>query len=128
MAGIRVRLTLDPDGAVWLESPFNQDFVDGLKRAIDYSGRQWDPGCKKWLVSALYADVLDAFLRTVGAQVQDDRAPTDRTGGALVAPPPLPTDLREAFDALFVAYNAPLCVAIGVPALWKRLNRHHTRL
>jgi hypothetical protein len=30
-----------------------------------------------------------------------------------VAAPPMPEDLREAFDALYLAYSAPLCVAEG---------------
>lgn len=108
---IRVRLTLEPDGAVCLESPYDRTFVDGLKLAIDYGGRQWDPQRKKWLVSALYVDVLEDFLQRVGAQVQDDRGAPPAGSGAVVPPPPMPTDLREAFNALFLAYAAPLCVA-----------------
>jgi hypothetical protein len=104
---IRVRLTLEDDGAVCLESPFDRSFVDGLKAAIDYGGRQWHPERKRWIVSALYVDALLGYLTQVGAQVQDDRP----QGGPAVAVPPMPPELRQAFDTLFLAYNAPLLVA-----------------
>lgn len=104
---IRVRLTLDPDGSVCLESPYDAGFVAGLKAAIDYGGRQWAPDRKRWLISALYSEELLQFLQYVGAQVQDDR----HEAGALAPLPPMPPELRDAYDVLFLAYTAPLCVA-----------------
>jgi hypothetical protein len=106
---MRVRLTSEPDGAVCLESPYDPTFVEAFKRAVDYGGRQWVPERKRWVVSALYIDALVQFLQHWGAQVQDDRTPVM----TLTAAPPMPDDLREAFDALFLAYTAPLCVAEG---------------
>jgi hypothetical protein len=67
---IRVRLTLEPDGATCLESPYDPVLVDGLKRAVDYGGRQWDAGRKRWIISALYTDDLVRFLTAFGAQIQ----------------------------------------------------------
>jgi hypothetical protein len=116
---IRVRLTLEPDGATCLESPYDPVLVDGLKRAVEYSGRQWDASRKRWIISALYADDLVRFLTDFGAQIQDDRAPAPT---AVMAPPPMPPDLKEAFDALFLAYTAPLCVA---EASHKALVKYH---
>lgn len=108
---LRVRLTTEPDGAVALESPYDRAFVDELKTALDWSGRQWDASRKRWIVSALYVTDLLAFLQGQGVQVQDDRASASGEDGREV--PPMPDDLREAFDVLFLAYTAPLCVAEG---------------
>ena len=104
---IRVRLTSEPDGSTCLESPYDRTFVDGLKFAVDYGGRQWDASRKRWIISALYTDILLNFLRSYQAHVQDDR----EGQGPVVAVPPMPDDLRQAFDALYLAYAAPLCVA-----------------
>ena len=89
---MRVRLTLEEDGAVCLESPYDPGFVEGLKRAIDYGGRQWNPGRKRWIVSALYTEELLRFLTHVGAQIQDDRP--RRRGDRH------PTDAARAADGL----------------------------
>ena len=113
---IRVRLTLEADGATCLESPYDRSFVDGLKAAIDYGGRSWDPSRKKWLISALYAEELCEFLQQVGAQVQDDRWPV----GVLMPPPAMPEDLRQAFETLHLAYTAPLGVAEAVYRFWAK--------
>jgi hypothetical protein len=93
-----------------MESPYDRDFVEGLKLHIDYGGRSWDPARKRWIVSALYTDVLLGYLTQVGAQVQDDRAPQAQ---ALAAVPAMPAELKTAFDELYLAYTAPLCVAEG---------------
>jgi hypothetical protein len=108
---MRVRLTSEPNGAICLESPYDRTFVEGLKRALDYGGRAWDPGRKRWIVSALYAEALLQYLHAVGASIQDDRE--GEGSHAVAALPPMPADLKEAFDALFLAYTAPLCVAEG---------------
>ena len=104
---IRVRLTTEPDGSTCLESPYDRTFVENFKRAVDSGGRQWDASRKRWIISVLYTDVLLAFLRSCQAQVHDDR----EGHGPVMAVPPMPEDLRLAFDALYLAYAAPLCVA-----------------
>jgi|SRR4029077_336907 hypothetical protein len=104
-----VRLTSEPDGGICLESRYDRTFVEGLKQALDYGGRAWDPERKRWIVSALYAEALLQYLHTVGASIQDDR----ESSTAVTPRPPMPADLKEAFDALYLAYTAPLCVAEG---------------
>lgn len=106
---MRVRLTAEPDGSICVESPYDRTFVDGLKEAIAYGGRQWDGQRKRWLVSALYEPELLAYFQRAGVELRDDRA--GAAPGAVTHVPPMPADLKEAFDALFLAYTAPLCVA-----------------
>lgn len=114
---MRVRLTTDHDGGICLESPFDRTFVDGLKQAIDYGGRSWDPQRKRWLISALYVTELLHYLHQVGVEVQDDR----EGGQAVTHVPPMPEDLKEAFDALHLQYTAPLGAA---EACYKFFARH----
>jgi len=104
---MRCRLTTEPDGSICLDSGYDQVFVQQLKLAIPFGGRQWVPDRKRWILSALYAPELLTFLASWGAQVQDDRD-LHRTGALL---PPMPEELQVAFDDLFLAYTAPLCVA-----------------
>jgi hypothetical protein len=104
---MRVRLTLDPDGRIALESPYDAQFVEDLKSVIMRGAREWVPERRRWLISALYTEELLRLLGQVGADVRDDRPPA----AAVVAPPPMPPRLRHAFDTLFLAYNAPLYVA-----------------
>ena len=113
---MRVRLTTVPDDGVYFESPYDQRFVEHFKQAISYSGRQWEPERKRWLVTALYVVDLLGFLAQQGVQIQDDRTPTT----SMTAVPPMPDDLREAFDALTVAYVAPLCVAEAAFRAWSK--------
>jgi hypothetical protein len=114
---MRVRLTsadpADPQGAggVWLESPYDAVFVQELKAAIPYHGRQWDSAHKRWGITSLYLDTLMAFLTHWGVEIRDDRSAQDQLAQALI--PPMPADLKDAFDSLFLAYTAPLCVAEG---------------
>jgi hypothetical protein len=109
---MRVRLTSEPDGAVALEASYRdwEPVREDFKREIPYDGRRWDADRKRWVIAALYVSDLMQFLSQRGAQVQDDRAPTT----AAVAVPPMPEDLREAFDVLYLAYSAPLCAAEAV--------------
>jgi hypothetical protein len=106
---MRVRLTSDPDGAIVLEATYREwDPVrEHFKREIPYEGRRWDEVRKRWIISVLYTADLLQFLTQHGAQIQDDRTPVT----SVAAVPPMPEDLREAFDALYLAYTAPLCVA-----------------
>lgn len=111
-----VGLTLEPDRRLCLESPFDRAFVDGLKQAIPWDGREWLPDRRRWLILPLYEDLLLAFLRQWGCQVKDDRprpvpVVPPAESGALVPVPEMPVKLRAAFDALRLQYHAPLCVA-----------------
>jgi hypothetical protein len=117
---MRVRLTLEPDDRICLESPYDAAFVESLKRALDYGGRQWEPTRRRWLISALYAEELLAFLRQYGCQIHDDRTPAH--SGMPTPLPPMPEDLRLAFDVLHLAYTAPLCVA---DASYRALSKYY---
>ena len=109
---MRVRLTTEALGDTALESPYDADFVDGLKQAIPYGGRKWDSQRKRWLISVLYEDTLLEFLAQQGCEIRDDRDNPGTTPPTTLAPvTPMPADLKEAFDTLFLAYTAPLCVA-----------------
>jgi hypothetical protein len=115
---MRVRLTTDADGSTCLESPYDAAFVECFKQALDYGGRSWDGVRKRWIVSVLYTDVLLGFLQNYGAQIIDDR---DGGTASLTALPPMPADLKEAFDHLYLAYTAPLCVAV---AAYRALSKY----
>lgn len=116
---MRVRVTTEPDGDLCMESAYAADFVADFKAAIPSHGRQWHPDRKRWRISALYTVELLAFLAS--HQVQDDRTPT---GVPENSPrPPMPEDLRAAFDTLHCAYTAPLGAA---EAVYKFLVRHST--
>ena len=113
---LRCRLTEDPDGRIVLESPYG-DFapvLDAFKAQLPWDGRAWDSQRKRWLISALYATELLAFLQRHNATVQDDRdslAGDARQGpveGILIPVPPMPPDLQDAFTVLRVMPNAPL--------------------
>ena len=107
---IPVRLTSEPDAAIAVESPYDAAFLDGLKQAIPWEGRQWVRDRKRWIVSALYASHLLTFLDQVGAHIRDDRADAQ----ALVPLPPMPEELKTAFDVLHLQYTAPLGAADAV--------------
>ena len=113
---MRVRLTTEPDGNVCLESPYDRAFVDGLKAAIEYDGRSWVPERKRWVIRALYIDTLLAYLQQSTTSIQDDRE-----HGNLLPVPPVPEDLRAAFDTLYLTYTAPLGIA---EVAYKFLARH----
>ena len=114
---MRVRLTTDPDGSLCMESPYDASFVERLKLTIPYDGRTWDPSRKRWLISMLYEADLLHLLQQAGADIKDDRV----HAGPVTAVPPMPADLKAAFDALFVAYTAPLCVAV---AAYRALSKY----
>lgn len=118
---MRVRLTLEADDAICMESPYEARFVTEFKAALPWDGRTWQADRKRWIVSALYAVELLDFLQHYGAQIQDDRTPVPTTGAAVILPP-MPNDLREAFDILHLQYTAPLCVAEGS---FKALVKYH---
>ena len=118
---MRIRLTTDPDARVCLESPYDRDFVEGLKAAIPWEGREWQPARKRWLVSPLYAQFLLEWCQSKCIEVMDDRGGAAKPETALrLEAPTMPDDLRAAFATLFVAHTAPLLVA---EASWKALSR-----
>ena len=117
---MRVRLTREPDGAICLESPYDRTLVDGLKQAIPWDGRKWEASRKRWIISPLYDDELHQFCQQHGITILDERCQTPPHAPALLAPPGMPEELRQAFDTLYCAYGAPLLVA---EAAWKALSR-----
>jgi hypothetical protein len=115
---IRCRLTTEPDGATLMESPYHQTFVEQFKGWIPWEGRKWDSARKRWIITALYTPDLLALLTHVQAQVQDDRMRDD--GGTMLHVPPMPADLKAAFEALHLAYTAPLEMAEVVWRWWAK--------
>ncbi len=47
---------------MFLESPYNKDFVDDMKRAVPQDSRKWDGVRKQWWVSDLYLDEVDNLI------------------------------------------------------------------
>lgn len=107
---MRVRLTTEPDGRTCLESPYDRAFVDDLKQIILWDGRSWEPGRKRWLLSALYVEDLLDYCQRKQVQVLDEREGMQGES-CQASPPPMPDDLRQAFDVLYLAYTAPIVVA-----------------
>lgn len=117
---MRARITTEPDGGLCLETSYQAAFVQALKTAIPWDRRTWDAARKRWSVSVLYADDLLRLLTDFHATVFDERCPHHEE--ALTVVPPMPPELRDAFDALFLAYTAPLCVAV---AAYRALSQIH---
>ena len=115
--GFPVRLTLEPDDRICVESGFQEAFVAHLKHAIPWTGREWVGARKRWLISPLYETELLAFLLCGQARVQDDR---QRHAPAPLVPTDYPPDFVAACATLYVALEAPHVVA---EASWKALSR-----
>ena len=45
-----------------LESPYNPDFIEALKRDVPADERKWDSVRKQWWISDAYLDEVDALL------------------------------------------------------------------
>lgn len=114
---VRVRLTTENPDQVCLQSPYSAELVDRIKSAIPYSGRAWDSSRKVWLVSMLFVPDLMQLLADLRAQVMDDRI---QVLPQVLELPPMPDDLREAFDTLHLAYTAPLGAAEAVYRFWAK--------
>src|SRR5215470_18225855 len=113
---LTVQLTTEPNGAICLASPYDRDFVEGLKLAIPYKSRAWDASRKRWTITPECEPELFDFCEQMQVKVLDHRnggqavRPAD-SQAPTVAIPPMPDDLRQAFDGLHLQYTAPLCVA-----------------
>lgn len=118
---MRIRLTTEPDGRICVESPYDPGFVAAFKAAIPWDGREWVASRKRWLLSPIYFLELEALCTQYGAQILDERTGTMQH--VLAGPDPyalMPADLRTAFTCLYLAPNAPICVA---EASYRALSR-----
>lgn len=106
---LRVRLTTEPDGSICVESLYDARFVELLKQDIPRGSRAWDGDRKRWIVSTLYVEELLSICQHCTATILDERAKDARD--TVIPCPPMPEDLREAFDTLTLAYGAPLELA-----------------
>lgn len=118
MTALRVRLSTEPEDRIALQSPYDRAFVDGLKAAIPYAARAWDSERKVWIVWPLYQQDLLDYLRSVSAQVQDDRTTAPTLTPTQI--PAMPEDLAQAFATLHLAPTAPLGAAEAVFKFWSR--------
>jgi len=116
---MRIRLTDAKDGYAHMESPYDAAFVAQFKAAIPWAGRTWDTSSKRWLLTPLAIEALQDFCEQEGITIVDARAATELT--ARENPYALmPEDLKAGFATLYLAPNAPLCVA---EASYKALAR-----
>jgi hypothetical protein len=116
MTALRVRLSTEPEDRIALQSPYDRAFVDGLKAAIPYAARAWDAARKVWIIWPLYEQDLLDYLRSVSAQVQDNR----ESAHAPSQVPAMPADLAQAFATLHLAPTAPLGAADAVFKFWAK--------
>ena len=107
---MQIRLTTADDGRVCMHSPYDPDFLAWFKAEIHYRDRSWDSEKRVWI---LENHVVSSFLVDCVAQkitVRDERTGADApvTQNPYAA---MPEDLRAAFACLYLAPNAPVCVA-----------------
>lgn len=122
---LTVHLSTEPNGNVCMAFAYNKEFIDKLKLWIPWQGRTWDASRKRWIVGANYGEDLQAFLEAQGCRILDNRmngTTPPATAPAVAPAPPMPDNLRQAFDGLYLAYTAPLCVA---EASYKALARYY---
>lgn len=112
-----VRVWWDPAiQAYRLASPYNKDFVEGLKKQIPYSDRSFDPDTKIWTFVERQLAPVQAFFKLLGVQAtiitraQAEQAsqstPAGPQRGAAIAEIAL-TFMRTAGpDAMLKAYRA----------------------
>ena len=109
---LTIHLSMDVDGRIALRSPYNARFVEQLKAAIAWDCREWDGQRKCWLLSPLALDPLLVLCAREQIGVKDDRSqPGGESAEALSPYALMPEDLRASFVTLYLAPNAPLCVA-----------------
>ena len=47
---------------MYLESPYNPDFIEELKQTVPSDERKWNSVRKQWWISDAYLDEVDALL------------------------------------------------------------------
>jgi len=47
---------------MYLECPYNPDFIEELKRSVPDGERKWDSDRKQWWISDAYLDEVDSLL------------------------------------------------------------------
>lgn len=52
------------NGGVYIECPYDPDFLEVLKSAVPSSDRKYDPGTKQWWVSDKYRAQAERDYRT----------------------------------------------------------------
>ena len=107
---MRIRLTDAADGRIAMESPYDANFLAQFKAAITWGGRAWDAASKRWLLSPLAVGELEDLCQREGITIIDARAVT----AVMARDNPyalMPEDLKAGFATLYLAPNAPLCVA-----------------
>ncbi|HBC93610.1 MAG TPA: hypothetical protein DCZ10_12145 [Pelotomaculum sp.] len=43
------------NGALFIDAPYDQDFIDSLKRHIPAQAHRWDPDTRQWWVDGKYS-------------------------------------------------------------------------
>ncbi|HOV80821.1 MAG TPA: hypothetical protein PK728_12080 [Bacillota bacterium] len=42
-------------GGIYIDTPYDEDFIEALKRHVPAEHRKWDPDMKTWWISDKYA-------------------------------------------------------------------------
>jgi len=50
-------------GGIYIDAPYDEDFIDALKRHVPPEHRQWKPEIKQWWVSEKYAAQAERTAR-----------------------------------------------------------------
>ncbi len=61
-----------PDGWLVLHTPFDRDFVEGLKADIPGRSRRWDGTQKVWIVEAAQREVVDRLVQAHFGDTRED--------------------------------------------------------
>lgn len=73
------RIHTEPDGSVWLETPYIEEFVDDLKRCIPPRQRKWSKDRKMWCIGADWAseaiELVESFYDRVQFAGDESRTP-----------------------------------------------------
>ena len=103
-----------PPGTLAMRLPYDPAFVAVFKAALRSASRSWDSAARLWVVDLAVEPELLAFLHDYGATIIDKRANASSVTQQQTGVSPydqMPRELREAFVCLYLAPNAPLCVA-----------------
>ncbi len=47
---------------MYLDSPYNPEFIEEMKATVPHEDRKWDPEKKEWWISDAWLDEVDALL------------------------------------------------------------------